>query len=38
VLDVEGTSLLIESNQFPDSPKSDIAELQDVLDSIVITP
>ena len=38
VLDVEGTPLLIESNQFPDSPQSDIAELQKVLDSIVITP
>ena len=38
VLAVEGTPLLIESNQFPDSPQSDIAELQDVLDSIVITP
>ena len=38
VLDVESTPLLIESSHFPDSPPSDVAELQAILDSIVITP
>jgi hypothetical protein len=38
VLDVEGTPLLIESSRFHDSPEADIAELQDVLDSIAVTP
>jgi hypothetical protein len=38
VLDVDGIPLLIETSQFPDSPQNDIAELQDVLDSIAITP
>ena len=38
VLDVGGTPLTIEAAQFLDSPEGDIARLQKVLDSIVITP
>lgn len=38
VLDVEGSPLMIESNQFLDSPEEDIAQLLAVLDSIVVTP
>ncbi len=38
VLDVEGTPLLIESTWFPDSPTEDVAQLQAILDSIVIRP
>jgi hypothetical protein len=38
VLDVEGTPLLIESSRFRDSPEADIAELQEILGSIAITP
>jgi hypothetical protein len=38
VLDVEGTPLLIESSRFRDSPEADIAELEEILGSITITP
>jgi hypothetical protein len=37
-LDVEGTPLLVESTWFPDSPAQDVAQLQAILDSIVIRP
>ena len=38
VLDVEGTPLLIEATWFPESPAEDVAQLQAILDSVVITP
>jgi len=38
VIDVGGTPLLIETDRFPDSPEEDVAQLQAILDSIVITP
>ncbi len=38
VLDVEGSPLLIESDRFHDSPEEDIAQLQAILDTVVITP
>jgi hypothetical protein len=37
-LDVEGTSVMVEASWFPGSSDEDIAELRDVLDTLVITP
>jgi hypothetical protein len=37
-LDVEGTPVMVEATWFPDSSDGDIAELQAVLDTLVITP
>ena len=38
-LDVEGTPVMVEANWFPgSSPEEDVAELQAVLDTLVITP
>ena len=38
-LDVEGTPVMVEADSFPGtSPEEDVAELQAVLDSLVITP
>jgi hypothetical protein len=38
ILDVEGTRLMIAAGRSPGSPPADLAELQTVLDSIVIQP
>jgi hypothetical protein len=38
VLDVGGTPLVIETTWFPDSTPEDLAELQAILDSVVIRP
>jgi hypothetical protein len=38
ILDVEGTRLMIASEQSPGSPQDDLAELQAILDSIRIEP
>ena len=37
-LDVEGTPVMIEASWSPASPGADVTELQDVLDTLVITP
>jgi hypothetical protein len=37
-LDVEGTPVMVEASRFPDSSEDDVAELQAVVDSLVITP
>jgi hypothetical protein len=37
-LDVEGTPVMVEASWFPSSPEEDIAELREVLDTLVITP
>ena len=38
-LDVEGTPVMIEASWAPgSSPEEDVTELQDVLDTLVITP
>jgi hypothetical protein len=36
ILDIEGTRLMIEANWSPDSPRKDVAEMRDILDSIRI--
>ncbi len=38
ILDVEGTRLMIAAERSPNSPPEDLAEQQDVLDSIRIEP
>lgn len=38
ILDVEGTRLMIETGHSPGTPREDLAELQDILDSIRIEP
>ena len=37
-LDVEGTPVMIEASWFPDSSEEDVAELEAVLGTLVITP
>jgi len=37
-LDVDGTPILVEATTFPSSPEEDVAELEAVLDTLVITP
>lgn len=37
-LDVEGTTVMVEANSFPESSDEDVAELRAVLDTLVITP
>ena len=37
-LDVEDAPVMVEAANFPDASESDIAELQEVLDTLVITP
>ena len=37
-LDVEGTPVMIEASRFPDSSEEEVAELEAVLDTLVITP
>jgi hypothetical protein len=37
-LDVEGTPVMVEANWLQGSPEEDLAELRDVLDTLVITP
>lgn len=37
-LDVDGTVVLVEANTLPESPEEDVAELQAVLDTLVVTP
>jgi hypothetical protein len=37
-LDVEGTPVLVEASQFPDSSEEDVAGLEAVLDTLVLTP
>jgi hypothetical protein len=37
-LDVEGAPLLIEATWFPESPAEDVAQLQAILDSVLIRP
>jgi len=37
-LDVEGTTVMVEANSFPESSEEDVAELRAVLDTLVITP
>lgn len=37
-LDVEDTPVMVEATWFPSSPEEDVAELQAVLDTLVVTP
>lgn len=37
-LDVEGTTVMVEANSWPESSEEDVAELRAVLDTLVITP
>jgi hypothetical protein len=37
-LDVEGTTVMVEANWFPESSEEDVAELRATLDTLVITP
>ena len=38
ILDVDGTRLMIEANWSPASPRTDVAEMRAILDSIRIEP
>jgi hypothetical protein len=38
ILDVDGSRLMIELNWSPASPREDVAEMRDILDSIWIEP
>jgi hypothetical protein len=38
ILDIEGTRLMIEANWSPASPRKDVAEMREILDSIRIVP
>jgi hypothetical protein len=37
-LDVEGTAVMVEAFWFPSSPEEDVAELRNVINTLVITP
>jgi hypothetical protein len=37
-MDVEGTPVVVEASTFPTSPADDVAELEAILDTLVITP
>jgi len=37
-MDVEGTTVMVEANSFPESSEGDVAELRAALDSLIVTP